>query len=54
MAKHVLKNPSRALEIPENLATAAVSGNPKNVLSSLPEVISFYFTGKALYLGKFD
>ena len=38
----VLKNPARALEIGANVATAAASRNPKNVLSTLPEVIKFY------------
>ena len=53
MAKNVLKNPSRALDITANIATAAASRNPKNVMSTLPEMISFYNTGKGLYLGKF-
>ena len=53
MAKNVLKNPSRALDITANIATAAVSRNPKNVMSTLPELITFYNTGKGLYLGKF-
>ena len=41
MAKSVLKNPSRALDITANIATAAASRNPKNVIKSLPEVITF-------------
>ena len=53
MAKNVLKNPSRALDITANIATAAASGNPKNVMSLLPELITFYNTGKGLYLRKF-
>ena len=51
--KNVLKNPSRALDITANIATAAVSKNPKNVMSTLPELITFYNTGKGLHLGKF-
>ena len=47
MAKNVLKNPSRALDITTNIATAAASKNPKNVTSTLPEMIPFYNTGKA-------
>ena len=47
MAKIVLKNPSRSLDITANIATAA-SRNPKNVMKSLPELITFYNTGKAL------
>ena len=53
MTRNVLKNPGRALDITANIATAAASRNPKNVLSILPEVISFYNAGKGLYLGKF-
>ena len=53
LAKNVLKNPSRALDITANIATAAASRSPKNVLSTLPEVINFYHTGKGVYLGKF-
>ena len=53
MAKNVLKNPSRALDITANIATAAASRNPKNVMSTLPELITFYNTGKGLYLSKF-
>ena len=53
MAKSLLKNPSRALDITTNIATAAASRNPKNVTSTLPELITFYNTGKGLYLGKF-
>ena len=53
MAKNVLNNPTRALDITANIATAAASRNPKNVVKSLPELITFYNTGKGLYLGKF-
>ena len=53
LAKNVFKNTGRALDITANNATAAASRNPKNVMSSLPELITFYNTGKGLYLGKF-
>ena len=53
LATNALKNPSRFLEIGANVATAAVSKNPKAALSTLPEVNNFYHTGKGLYLGKF-
>ena len=53
LATNVLKNPGRALEIGANIATAAATKNPKAALSTLPEVINFYHTGKGLYLGKF-
>ena len=41
-----IKNEGRVWEITE-------SRNPKIVLSTLPEVITFYLTGKGLYLGIF-
>ena len=53
LATNAFKNPSRFLEICANVATAAVSKNPKAALSALLEVIKFYQTGKGLYLGKF-
>ena len=53
LATNVLKNPGRALEITSNIATAAATKSPKAALSTWPEVINFYHTGKGLYLGKF-
>ena len=53
LATNVLKIPGRALEITSNIATAAATKSPKAALSTLPEVINFYHTGKGLYLGKF-
>ena len=53
LATNVLKNPGSALEITSNIATAAATKSPKAALTTLPEVISFYHTGKGLYLGKF-
>ena len=53
LATNVLKNPGRALEITSNIATAAATKNPKASLSTLPEVINFYHTGKGLCLRKF-
>ena len=53
MAKNVLENPGRALEITSNIATAAATRNQKAIASTLPEVINFYHTDKGLYLGKF-
>ena len=52
LATNILKNPGRALEISANVASAAASRNPKNVLSTLPEVINFYHKGRGVYLGK--
>ena len=52
-AKNVLSNPGRALDLTAKIATAAVSKNFKQALSTLPELITFYNTGKGLYLGKF-
>ena len=53
LATNAPKNPARFLEIGANVATAAATKNPKAALSTLPEVINFYHTGKGLYLGKF-
>ena len=53
LATNVLKNPGRAIEITSNIATAAATKSQKAALSTLPEVINFYHTGKGLYLGKF-
>ena len=49
IARNALKNPSRILEISGNVGTAAASRNPKAALSSLPEIINFFHTGKGLY-----
>ena len=53
LATNVFENPGRALEIGANIATAAATKSPKAALSTLPQVINFYHTGKGLYLGKF-
>ena len=53
LATNALKNPARFLEIGANVATAATTKNPKAALSTLPEVINFYHTGKSLYLPRF-
>ena len=53
MAKNVLSNPGRALDLTAKIATAAASKNSKQALSTLPELITFYNAGKGSYLGKF-
>ena len=53
LAKNVLSNPGRALDLTAKIATAAATNSPKAALSTLPEVINFYHTGKGIYLGKF-
>ena len=53
LAKNVISNPGRALDLTAKIATAAATKSPKAALSTLPEVINFYHTGKGLYLGKF-
>ena len=53
LATNVLKNPGRAFEITSNIATADATKSPKAALSTLPEVINVYHTGRGLYLGKF-
>ena len=52
-AKNVLSNPGRALDLTAKIATAAASRKSKQALSTLPELTTFYNTGKGLYLGKF-
>ena len=52
LAKNVLSNPGRALDLTAQIAIAAATKSPKAALSTLPEVINFYHTGKGLYLGK--
>ena len=53
MAKNVLSNPGGALDLTAKIATAAASRNSKQALSTLPELITFYNTGKGLYLPRF-
>ena len=53
LAKNVLSNPGRALDLTAKIATVAASRNSKQALSTLPELITFYNTGKGLYFGKF-
>ena len=48
MAKNVLSNPGPALDLTAKIATAAASRNSKQALSTLPELITFYNTGKGL------
>ena len=53
LAKNVISNPGRALDLTAKIATAAATKSPKAALSTLPEVINFYHTGRGVYLGKF-
>ena len=41
MAKNVLCNPGRTLDLTAKIATAAASRNSKQALSTLPELITF-------------
>ena len=52
MAKNVLSNPGRALDLTAKIATAAVSQTSKQALSTLPEFITYYNTGKGFHLGE--
>ena len=54
LAKNVLSNPGRALDLTAKIATAAATKSPKAALSTLPEVNNFYHTGKGLYLPRFS
>ena len=53
LAKNEISHPGGALDLTAKIATAAATKSPKAALSTLPEVINFYHTGKGLYLGKF-
>ena len=44
MAKNVLSNPGRALDLTAKIATEAASRISKQALSTLPELITFYNT----------
>ena len=48
IAKNVLTNPGRSLDLTAKIATAAVSENSKQALSILPELITIYNSGKGL------
>ena len=52
-AKNVLSNPGRALDLTLKINATAVARNSKQALSTLPELITVYNTGKGLYLGDF-
>ena len=52
MAIYVMKKHKRALERGAKIGIAAVNKIPQTALSTIPDVISFYHTGNALYLGK--
>ena len=53
MAKNVLKDLGRALEIGANVGTGIAFRSPKAASLMLPEANDFYHTGKGLYFGKF-
>ena len=53
LSNNVLSNPGRAFDLTAKIATAAASKKSKQAVSTLPELITFYNTGKGLYLGKF-
>ena len=44
MAKNIIRNPGRALDLTAQIATAAASKNSKQALSTLPELIPFFTT----------
>ena len=48
MAKTVLSNSGRGLDLTAKIATAAASRNSKQTLPILPAIITFYKTGKGL------
>ena len=52
LAKNVLKNRGRALDITANIPTAAAR-NPEAGLSTLPHLITFYNAGRGSKVGRF-
>ena len=54
MPKNVLKNQGRTHEVGTNIGNIFTSRSLTAALSTMPEVISFYLSGKGLYLGKFE
>ena len=48
MTKNGLKNQGSFLYTSENVATASAVRNPKNVFSTIPEMIFFYHTVRGL------
>ena len=53
MAKNVINKQGRALDLTAKIFRAAASRNSKQALSTLPELLTFHYTGKGLYLCKF-
>ena len=53
MAKNVLSNPERALDLTAKIAPATFCKNCKQALSTLPELITFYHSRTGLYLPRF-
>ena len=54
MAKNVLSNPGRALDLTAKIDTSAVSKTSKQALSTLTKLITFYHTGRGLNLSRFE
>ena len=54
MAKKVLRIPRTTLKTGTNVGSAFATKSPEAALSSLPESIHFYHTGRNIYLGKFE
>ena len=52
IAKKVLQNPGRALDTTANIASGVASWSPRTTLSTLPEAMNVYHTGKGINLGK--
>ena len=51
--ENVLQDLEGALDTTAKIATAAVSKTSKQALSTLPDLLTFFNTGKGLHLGKF-
>ena len=52
LATNVVKNPRRVPELQAKTGAAAVSTNPKAGLSTVPDVITFYHTGKGFFFSE--
>ena len=52
-AINAMKVPGKALDLGAKIGSAASSEKTEAALSTMPDVITFYHTGKCLFLGKF-
>ena len=53
VGKKILNNPERALQLAQQIGSAAITKNPALIASTAPDVLKFVHKGQGLYLGKF-